>query len=76
MHISWEIVKLGQYQHFKGQDYQVFGVIHHTKTEEPLVVYGKETMEWGRPVGNFKERLVRDGRKIFICRKKCASKAN
>ncbi len=32
-------VKPGIYRHYKGQDYEVFGVAVHTETEEAHVVY-------------------------------------
>ena len=32
-------VKLGKYQHYKGNFYEVIGVAKHSETEEDLVVY-------------------------------------
>ena len=33
------MIKKGKYRHYKGQDYEVFGVVLHTETEEPMVYY-------------------------------------
>jgi hypothetical protein len=38
MNITEAIVP-GRYQHYKGQEYQVFEVARHSETEAPLVVY-------------------------------------
>ena len=32
-------VKTGKYRHFKGKDYEVFGLATHSETGEKLVVY-------------------------------------
>ena len=32
-------VKRGIYRHYKGKDYEVYGVAVHTETKEKLVVY-------------------------------------
>ena len=32
-------VQPGRYRHFKGNEYQVLGMAHHSETEEELVVY-------------------------------------
>ncbi len=32
-------LKRGIYRHYKGKDYEVYGVAVHTETEEKLVVY-------------------------------------
>ena len=32
-------MKLGKYQHYKGNFYDVIGVAHHSETLEELVVY-------------------------------------
>ncbi len=34
-----EQIPLGRYRHFKGKEYQVLGIAHHTEANEPLVVY-------------------------------------
>lgn len=51
-------LKLGKYQHYKGQFYEVIGVARHSETLEELVVYralydseefGKNAL-WVRPL--------------------------
>ena len=32
-------IKPGRYRHFKGNEYEVLGMAHHSETEEELVVY-------------------------------------
>mgnify|MGYP000241723007 CR=1 FL=1 len=57
-------VQPGLYRHYKGNDYQVFGVAGHTETEEQLVVYralyGEHGL-WVRPLSMFIEQVVVDG---------------
>lgn len=61
-------VKLGYYQHFKGNIYQVIGVGKHSETGEELVVYkglydsphGYGAI-WIRPIAMFLEVIERDG---------------
>ena len=52
--------KPGRYRHYKGQDYEVIGVAHHSETEEPLVVYrclyGDHSL-WVRPLAMFNETV-------------------
>jgi hypothetical protein len=67
-----KIMKLGKYQHYKGQYYEVLGVAHHSETLEELVVYralysSKEFGEnalWVRPKKMFLEKVMVDGKKI------------
>lgn len=53
-------VKFGEYQHYKGNHYEVIGVAKHTETQEELVVYralyGEYGM-WVRPLGMFLEEV-------------------
>ena len=32
-------IKLGKYRHFKGKEYEVLGVGHHSESLEKLVIY-------------------------------------
>ncbi len=54
----------GRYRHYKGNEYQVIGVAHHSETEEPLVVYralyGAYGL-WVRPLKMFTEMVNLDG---------------
>lgn len=58
------MIQPGRYRHYKGQDYEVIGVAHHSETEEPLVVYrtlyGNYDL-WVRPLKMFTETLNLQG---------------
>lgn len=57
-------IQAGVYRHYKGLDYQVFGVAKHSETEESLVsyrcLYGDYSW-WVRPLGMFCETVVVEG---------------
>jgi len=58
-------MKIGRYRHFKGGEYQVYGVAKHSESGEELVVYKPLYFEgglWVRPLAMFQETVVRDGR--------------
>lgn len=56
--------KLGYYQHYKGQHYQVLGFGQHSETREELVfyraLYGDFGL-WARPLDMFFENVFVDG---------------
>ena len=57
-------LKLGKYRHFKGMQYQLIGIAHHSETMEPMVVYQAlyGDMElWVRPAAMWTEEVCRDG---------------
>lgn len=64
-------VRPGRYQHYKGKNYKVVGVAHHSETLEELVVYralyeteyGKNAL-WVRPKAMFLEEVAVDGKKV------------
>lgn len=65
-------LKSGRYRHYKGNEYEVIGVAHHSETLEPLVVYkalydsdefGKNAM-WVRPLALFTETITVDGKEV------------
>lgn len=65
-------MKLGKYQHFKGNFYEVIGVARHSETLEELVVYralyihkiyGDNSL-WVRPKAMFLEKVIVDGKEI------------
>ncbi|MDO6487226.1 DUF1653 domain-containing protein [Colwellia sp. 6_MG-2023] len=61
------MIKLGKYQHFKGNYYQVLHLAKHSETEEYLVVYHPfDNVDdiWVRPLAMFNETIVRDEKKI------------
>lgn len=66
-------MKLGKYQHYKGNYYEVLGVAHHSETLEELVVYialykhkiyGDNSI-WVRPKKMFLETVLIDGKEIL-----------
>lgn len=57
-------IKLGRYRHFKGGEYEVIGIAHHSETMEDMVVYRAlygERALWVRPVSMWNETVTRDG---------------
>ena len=53
-------LKPGRYRHYKGNEYEVFGVATHSETGEALVVYRACYGEWGlwvRPLQMFCESV-------------------
>ena len=54
----------GRYRHYKGRDYEVLGVVRHSETLEPLVLYRPlydESGLWVRPHVMFFETIEIDG---------------
>ena len=64
-------IKLGQYQHYKGNFYEVVGTARHSETLEGMVVYkalyrskfGKNSL-WVRPLEMFMERVFVNGKLV------------
>ncbi len=60
-----EKIRLGKYRHFKGMEYEVIGVAHHSESLEDFVVYralyGDGDL-WVRPLSMFFEKVERDGK--------------
>ena len=57
----------GLYRHYKGNDYEVVAVAHHSETLEPLVVYRAlygERGLWVRPYAMFREEVIVDGQRV------------
>ena len=61
------ILKLGKYRHYKGNEYEVIGVARHSETLEELVVYralyGDHDL-WVRPLKMFTEVVEINGKKV------------
>lgn len=61
------MLKLGKYQHFKGNYYQVLHLAKHSETEELMVVYqplyGEQAI-WVRPLEMFDETIERNGKSL------------
>ena len=61
------MLKLGIYQHYKGNRYEVLGVAKHSETEEELVVYRQlygDGGYWVRPLKMFLEEVEVMGKKV------------
>lgn len=67
-----EDIEIGKYRHYKGKEYEVIGLAHHSETLEPLVVYkalyesekfGKNAL-WVRPLSMFEGDVEIEGKKI------------
>lgn len=65
-------VELGRYRHYKGGEYEVLGVGHHSETLESLVVYralyespdfGQDAL-WVRPLSMFVETVTVEGKSV------------
>lgn len=60
-----EEIRCGKYRHFKGNEYEVIGVAHHSETMEEMVVYRALYGEgglWVRPASMWNETVERDGK--------------
>ncbi len=54
----------GRYRHFKGGNYQVLGVVRHSETLEPMVLYRPLDADlgvWVRPYDMFCAQVDADG---------------
>ena len=60
-----DVIKVGKYRHFKGNEYEVLGVATHSETQEELVMYralyGEGGM-WVRPLTMFVESVRHEGK--------------
>jgi hypothetical protein len=64
-------VKLGKYQHYKGNFYEVIGVGRHSETLEEVVIYkalyegefGQNSL-WVRPKQMFSETVSFEGKEV------------
>lgn len=57
-------LKLGKYRHFKGQEYEVLGIVRHSETLEEHILYralyGNFDL-WIRPKNMFFEKVLQNG---------------
>ena len=56
-------IPLGRYRHYKGGEYEVVGVVRHSETLEPLVLYRplyNDSGLWVRPFAMFVEEIEVD----------------
>ena len=61
-------LKIGIYEHYKGNRYRVIGTAKHSETLEDLVIYeslyeNKLSKLWARPLSMFLEEVEVNGRK-------------
>ena len=57
-------IKLGNYRHYKGNEYEVIGIAKHSETLEPMVVYKAlygEGQIWVRPAHMWNETVTVNG---------------
>ena len=57
----------GRYRHYKGNEYQVFGIARHSETLEALVVYEPLSGErgwWVRPAAMFTGQVEVNGKRV------------
>lgn len=62
-------LKLGKYQHYKGNNYEVIGIAKHSETLEEMVVYKalyqKEGENlWVRPLKMFTSTIISEGKEM------------
>ena len=58
------VIELGKYRHYKGNYYEVLGVVRHSETLEELVLYKQlygEGALWVRPLLMFTETVTIEG---------------
>ncbi len=58
-------IACGRYRHYKGGEYEVLGVVRHSESLEPMVLYRplyKDSGLWVRPFAMFVENVVHEGR--------------
>lgn len=61
------MVKLGIYQHYKGNEYKVIGPARHSETLEDLIVYQAlydDRQLWVRPLAMFIENVDLNGETV------------
>lgn len=62
--MNGNLIPLGRYRHYKGQDYSVVGFARHSETEELMVLYVPlygEGGYWVRPLAMFVEEVESGG---------------
>ena len=58
-------IQRGRYRHYKGGEYEVLGVVRHSESLEPLVLYRQlynNSGSWVRPFSMFLEPVEHGGR--------------
>jgi cyclomaltodextrinase / maltogenic alpha-amylase / neopullulanase len=65
--LDQSMVPPGKYRHYKGNDYEVMGLVHHSETLEVLVLYRALYGEgglWVRPLQMFLETVDVGGKRV------------
>ncbi|MBQ9992035.1 MAG: DUF1653 domain-containing protein [Firmicutes bacterium] len=60
-------IKKGKYRHYKGNEYEVIGMAHHSETMDELVIYRALYGEfglWARPASMWNEEVIVDGKTV------------
>lgn len=58
-------IQLGRYRHYKGGEYEVIGIVRHSESLEPLVLYRPlyvNSGSWVRPFAMFLEPVEHESR--------------
>lgn len=61
------MIKLGIYEHYKGNRYQAIGIANHSETLEKMVVYKAlygEGEFWVRPLSMWEELVEVNGKQV------------
>ena len=61
------MIKIGLYQHYKGNLYQIISLARHSESLEELVVYQAlygDYGVWVRPAAMFEEKVIQDSQEI------------
>jgi hypothetical protein len=59
------LITLGRYRHYKGGEYEVLGVVRHSESTEPMVLYTplyNGSGAWVRPYAMFFESVEVNGK--------------
>jgi cyclomaltodextrinase len=60
-------IKPGRYRHFKGNEYEVIGIVRHSESMQELVLYRALYGDgglWVRPADMFCGSIERDGKRM------------
>ena len=62
-----DTIPCGIWRHFKGNEYRVLAIAHHSETMEPMVVYQAlygDGNVWVRPAAMWNETVERNGKVV------------
>ena len=66
--MSMDQIKIGKYEHYKGNHYEVIGLAKYSDTLEEMVIYKQRYGDgglWVRPLQMFFEDIEIDGKKVL-----------